>query len=267
MKNRRIIVCNNTNINYIMGHRVQAIGFRIGLQTNWKDIWAFPQKDYSNYLLQSELVKQYLTGVLKKFYILVNACTVHKVFDKLLITIHFYKFAAVRKGSLRININIEFLRAYIEKLTGQQVFFKLINLNQYVTVSHKISKRLFFFKRRNYFTNIINLMRITSMTHNPTALALYIGNQCKKLKKRNNFNNFINFIKIVFQTFVGPNSKLRGLKMSISGALGGVDRATATTFSFGTVPLNTIKASIGYTYQIAYTKYGTFGIKIWLHSY
>ena len=106
-------------------------------------------------------------------------------------------------------------------------------------------------------------MQITQITKNPEALAIYIAHQFERMKKHNVLKNFL---KVVFKEYVEQEGNgIKGLKMTISGKLNGVDRAKDTTFSYGTVPLSTIYTNVVYVHHTAFTKYGTFGINIWLH--
>lgn len=57
----------------------------------------------------------------------------------------------------------------------------------------------------------------------------------------------------------------KGIKIVMSGRLGGVEIARTETFSQGVVPLSTIRADIGYSHFDALTTYGTIGIKVWLY--
>jgi len=58
--------------------------------------------------------------------------------------------------------------------------------------------------------------------------------------------------------------KVKGIRISIAGRLNGAEIARRETFSFGTVPLHTIKQSIDYALRTAYTTYGTIGVKVWI---
>uniref|UniRef100_A0A248RCW6 Small ribosomal subunit protein uS3c n=1 Tax=Diplazium unilobum TaxID=1678212 RepID=A0A248RCW6_9MONI len=55
----------------------------------------------------------------------------------------------------------------------------------------------------------------------------------------------------------------RGVKIQIAGRLNGSETARVEWAREGRVPLQTIKARIGYSYHPAQTIYGVLGIKIW----
>jgi len=55
-----------------------------------------------------------------------------------------------------------------------------------------------------------------------------------------------------------------GIKVQVSGRLGGVDLSRSEKFSEGRVSLQTLRADIDYHYTTALTKYGIIGIKVWI---
>ena len=55
-----------------------------------------------------------------------------------------------------------------------------------------------------------------------------------------------------------------GIKVQVSGRLGGVDLSRSEKFSEGRVSLQTLRSDIDYHYTTALTKYGIIGIKVWI---
>ncbi len=55
-----------------------------------------------------------------------------------------------------------------------------------------------------------------------------------------------------------------GVKIQVSGRLGGVDLSRSEKFSEGRVSLQTLRSDIDYHVTTALTKYGILGIKIWI---
>jgi small subunit ribosomal protein S3 len=55
-----------------------------------------------------------------------------------------------------------------------------------------------------------------------------------------------------------------GIKVGISGRLGGVEIARSEQFKEGRVPLHTLRADIDYALAEAQTTYGKIGIKVWI---
>ena len=58
----------------------------------------------------------------------------------------------------------------------------------------------------------------------------------------------------------------RGMKVIVSGRLNGGEIARVEQDKFGKVPLHTLRADIDYGYSIAYTIYGTVGVRVWIYK-
>lgn len=59
---------------------------------------------------------------------------------------------------------------------------------------------------------------------------------------------------------------LRGIKIMVSGRLGGAEIARTEWDRYGRVPLQTLRADIDYGFATAYTIYGTIGVKVWIYK-
>ncbi len=55
-----------------------------------------------------------------------------------------------------------------------------------------------------------------------------------------------------------------GIKVVISGRLGGAEMARAEQYKEGRIPLHTLRADIDYAFTEAHTTYGRIGIKVWI---
>jgi len=55
-----------------------------------------------------------------------------------------------------------------------------------------------------------------------------------------------------------------GIKIQISGRLGGAEMARSETYKEGRIPLHTLRADIDYAICEAHTKVGAIGIKVWI---
>lgn len=58
----------------------------------------------------------------------------------------------------------------------------------------------------------------------------------------------------------------KGIKVTVSGRLGGAEIARSETYHEGTIPLQTIRADIDYGTAEAHTTYGRLGIKVWIYK-
>jgi len=62
------------------------------------------------------------------------------------------------------------------------------------------------------------------------------------------------------------NSGAKGIKVSVSGRLGGAEIARVQAYKWGSVPLQTFRADIDYGFTEAHTRYGQIGVKVWVHK-
>lgn len=57
-----------------------------------------------------------------------------------------------------------------------------------------------------------------------------------------------------------------GVKVWMAGRLNGAEIARREVLSRGTIPLHTLRANIDYSRGVAFTTYGTIGIKVWIYK-
>ena len=57
----------------------------------------------------------------------------------------------------------------------------------------------------------------------------------------------------------------QGIKIKLSGRLGGAEMSRAEAYMEGRVPLHTLRADIDYARSTAFTTYGTVGVKVWIY--
>ncbi len=64
---------------------------------------------------------------------------------------------------------------------------------------------------------------------------------------------------------VAQNREAKGVKMLLSGRLGGAEIARREAMRWGALPLQTLRADIDYGTATAKTTYGTIGVKVWIY--
>ena len=75
------------------------------------------------------------------------------------------------------------------------------------------------------------------------------------------------FRKVLKQAcFNTMRSGAQGIKIRISGRLGGAEMSRTEEMKEGRVPLHTLRADIDYGFAEADTTYGKIGVKVWLYS-
>lgn len=104
----------------------------------------------------------------------------------------------------------------------------------------------------------LNIIEIKTPDVNSTLVAESIALQ---LEKR------ISYRRALKQA-IGRAMKLgaKGIKIQVSGRIGGAEIARSETYKEGTIPLQTIRADIDYGFAEAKTTYGRIGIKVWIYT-
>ncbi len=57
-----------------------------------------------------------------------------------------------------------------------------------------------------------------------------------------------------------------GIKVRVSGRIGGAEIAKSVWYQEGRLPLQTLRASIDYGFAESYTTYGVIGVKVWIYK-
>jgi len=65
---------------------------------------------------------------------------------------------------------------------------------------------------------------------------------------------------------VEKNKNVKGVKIELSGRLGGAEMSRREWLSRGTIPLHTLRADIDFAKATATTTYGAIGIKVWVYK-
>ena len=84
---------------------------------------------------------------------------------------------------------------------------------------------------------------------------------CSQLERR------IAFRRAMKQA-IGRTMRLgaKGIKINVSGRLGGAEIARSEHYHEGTIPLQTLRADIDYGFYEANTTYGKIGVKVWIYN-
>ncbi len=83
----------------------------------------------------------------------------------------------------------------------------------------------------------------------------------EQLKKRASFRRVM---KMACENALNAGAK--GVKIIISGRLGGAEIARSETQKMGSIPLQTLDANVDYATSTAITTYGCIGIKVWIYK-
>ena len=245
-----------------MGQKTHPKGFR--LVTNQKHLseWYAKKKDYPKLIEEDTLIRKYAEEYFQEFLSIskIEISRIpqeNKISEYIQIQIHTLFPRAketYRKVSKSLSSEKDTLNSKVSFLTNPTKG----NLKQVTTFLLKRTIRNFIrflqFKTKKEYS--VTFQFIQNPFEDATLIAKYISEQ---LEQRTPFRRAVKqTIKKVQRT------SIQGIKIQVSGRLNGIEIARSEWKREGNVPLHTLKASIDYTHQTAYTIYGVIGIKIWL---
>ena len=102
----------------------------------------------------------------------------------------------------------------------------------------------------------INIFEIKRPELDAKLVATNIANQIE------NRISYKRAIKMAISNTMRMNAE--GIKVMISGRLGGAEMARSETYKEGRIPLSTFRADIDYALVEAHTTYGRIGVKVWI---
>ncbi len=75
------------------------------------------------------------------------------------------------------------------------------------------------------------------------------------------------FRRVMKQTVekVMANRDVKGVRIALSGRLGGAEMSRQEEIKKGRVPLQTLRADVDFCREIAYLPYGVIGVKVWIY--
>ena len=116
---------------------------------------------------------------------------------------------------------------------------------------------------RNYIAKMSNKKVHINIAEikNPDLDAILVAESiAQQLERRVSFRRAL---KQAIQRTMRSGAK--GIKVAVSGRLGGAEIARSEGYSEGTVPLHTLRADIDYGTAEAHTTYGRIGVKVWIY--
>jgi small subunit ribosomal protein S3 len=212
-----------------MGQKVHPVGLRIGARKvkDWSSKWYASSASFSNTLYSDYLVRNLIKNELS------SAGIARVLIERLAKTAKIIIYAA-RPGLIigKKGEEIERIRAKLTSLLGVQV---LINIEE---------------------------------VKNPELTAKLIGESIAlQLEKRIMFRRAMKKAASVKKAAsAAMKAGAKGVKITISGRLGGAEIARTEWCREGRVPLHTLRADIDYALAEAKTTYGIIGVKVWVYK-
>lgn len=104
----------------------------------------------------------------------------------------------------------------------------------------------------------IKIVEIKSPDSNAQLIAEGIAEQ---LKKRASFRRLLKM-----RAEAGMQAGAKGVKIAVSGRLGGAEMSRTLKVVLGSIPLQTLQANVDYGFATSFTKYGAIGVKVWVYK-
>lgn len=210
-----------------MGQKVNPHGLRVGVIKDWDSRWFAKDNAFGDILVEDYQLRKYLKKRL--FDAGIPRIEIERDAAKVKIHIHCARPGVVigRQGS-----EIEKIRLECEKM---------INKN-----------------KENKVNVFVNVVEVKSADKNAQLVAENIAAQ---LVGRVSFRR-------AMKQAIGRAMKFgaKGIKVQVSGRLGGAEIARTEHYHEGTIPLQTIRADIDYGFAEADTTYGKIGVKVWIYA-
>ena len=210
-----------------MGQKVNPHGLRVGVIKDWDSRWFAKDNAFGDTLVEDYKIRKFLKKTL--FEAGVPRIEIERDATKIRIHIHCSRPGIViGKGG----DEIEKLKAQVEKMVNKGKTEKL-----------------------NVF---INVVEVKQPDKNAQLVAENIAAQLV---------NRVSFRRAMKQA-IGRAMKLgaRGIKVQVSGRVGGAEIARTEHYHEGTIPLQTLRADIDYGFAEADTTYGKIGVKVWIYT-
>lgn len=207
-----------------MGQKVNPTGFRVGITEDWKSKWYAPKAAFGTFLVEDHKLRRYIDEKLNRRPPFAAVSDILIERTREEITI---TIKTARPGLVigPKGAEVDKLREALEDL-----------------IHRKVAP--------------IKVIEIKNPDLNAQLVAEAIGEQ---LKKRASFRRVL---KMRLESTKQAGAK--GIRVSISGRLGGAEIARTEKVTTGSVPLTTLQADVNYGYAVAKTTYGTIGVKVWI---
>lgn len=221
-----------------MGQKVNPTGYRIGVMEDWRSRWYATKLEFKDLIGEDfkirKFVKQYYGNIHhrdkfkgKKEDAPVNAGIPKVEIERTRDAVKVIIFTA-RPGIIigRKGTEVEKLQEKLQALTGRRIEIKIEEVTRPEINAQLISEDI-----------------------------------AEQLQKRGSFRRTI---KRGLETTMSAGAK--GVKILLSGRLGGAEMSRSEQGALGSIPLSTLRAKIDYGFAEAKTPQGHIGVKVWVNQ-
>ena len=207
-----------------MGHKVNPVGMRVGINRDWNSKWFASKEDYGDYLIEDIKIRRFLNKELKNAmlsHIEIGRVKTDKGHD---VRVAVY---VARPGDVigQEGENVKRLRAELSKLVKTSAVH-------------------------------LDVVEVKNPDLDATLVAKWIAGELE------NRAAFRSTMKKAIQRMRKAGAK--GCRTLCSGRLAGAEIARSEGYKEGVVPLHTLRADIDFASVHAATTYGNIGVKVWI---
>ena len=207
-----------------MGQKINAVGFRIGVNRGWEANWFASKKDYATFLGEDIKIRKYLEPQLKEAMVShIDIAREKSDKDNNVVVTAYVARPGVVIGQDGANI------ARIKKELG-----KIVKTG----------------------TLRIDIVEVKNPDLDATLIGKWIASELE------NRQSFRSTQKKAIQRM--RKAGAAGCRTQCQGRLGGAEIARREGYKEGVVPLETLRADIDYAHVDAATAYGRIGVKVWI---
>jgi small subunit ribosomal protein S3 len=209
-----------------MGQKVNPVGFRTGIMVGWKSRWYASKQEFADLLVEDQKIRDYVKLRKDKFGKALYPAIAKIEIERTRDEVKVVLFSA-RPGVLigRKGERVEELQKELQDKTGRRINIKIEELNRPELVAQLVAED--------------------------------IGEQ---LIKRSGFRRTMK--RALEQTM---EAGAKGIKIQLSGRLGGAEMSRREKQIAGSIPLSTLRAKIDYGFAEAKIAQGHIGIQVWIN--
>ncbi len=211
-----------------MSHKVHPYSHRLGIIRDWQSRWFGTRGQYQKFLKADVLLREFLEKKLRGMY--VNVIEIERGNNSMRLTIKTARPGMIigRSGEGSTKLRQEVMK-FLQKIEVEVP--KVFHLD-------------------------------IEEVKNPEAQAKITAQTIAEgLEKRLPFKRVA---KMAIEKTMG-NRGVEGVRVTLSGRLGGADIGRTETLKKGRLPLQTLRADIDFAREKAYMTYGVVGIKVWIY--
>lgn len=212
-----------------MGQKVRPTGFRVGIMTGWASAWYANKHDFAELLVEDFRIRKFISAYLTK--------TKERKEQRPAI-------AKIMIERTRERVTVQVFSSRVGAIIGKKG-----------EKIDKLTKALEKLTRRHIEVKTIEVTR-------PEIDAQLVAEDiAEQLEKRSSFRRTM---KTAIQRAMENGAK--GIKLQLSGRLGGAEMARCEKAMEGSIPLSTLRAKVDYGFTEATTPQGNIGIKCWVNN-